>query len=852
MAPCNVRRSEPGRGLQSEMAMAASPVFGRELPSPPSASLAGAAGRLPLFAAPQRTARSGTPALSMSSRRGTAADRRGPSAVGGMSRRVRSLRFTALAALAVVAAAPSATGCARSVTVGGGANDAGAPAAPRDAAPARDGGAPPLPCDDGDPCTVGRAGPRGCVFEPAPDGTACDDGDPCTYGDRCEAGTCRATADAPRVLAIHRPALRGSGTSVGGGRFLYASPRDGGAELLLVRVAASGFDEVARATVPEAVRSIESLGPDLVALHFAAGGQLVRLDGDALSLLGRFEVAGRTLEVALAGDRLFVCVALDWLSTELVELDAAELGDLRRVGVPTTSCRSVVAGSTGAHAFVTDPREGLRRLTPRPRAVAAVEDFGPPGDALHAAGGILTSTTARQVRLLRESDGAPLASRVLAPARIRSARTTARGVEVFVQGADTLDLVVHDRVGDGLVERARESLGAVGAVSGAAATWVSSDEGFRLGEAGRVFFLNASPPYLREVVDPDLAWPAGLRVEGDRVLLRDATRAVALDASDPRRLVSTASGLHGGASDRVTLERTDEGALLVADAARRVRPQLVEDERPPIGPWLPGATVALRSFGPGQTATDRTVVDLGFSSRPGQRDTLYVGGPFLYHLSRPFEAPAALRLTRHRLEDLGASPSPTPDATRTLTLSAGETLVAWAYRHDEGSTAFAAARPDGAHVVRVLPLSFEAAPVGAFALDFEAVDLAVRGGRVVVLGVEVDAGAAERVHVVGLERRGGDLHAVGRRSWPTPRPAFPEGRQILAFDGERIHLEVGEGVEGAEEGAVLALAFDRLDGTIGTYPIGLGQLAGGFAIAPFGLVLSYRDAVVVAEPWCPD
>jgi hypothetical protein len=50
--------------------------------------------------------------------------------------------------------------------------------------------APPIPCDDKDPCTTDHCVPgTGCAHDPA-DGVTCDDGSPCTLGDTCAAGAC--------------------------------------------------------------------------------------------------------------------------------------------------------------------------------------------------------------------------------------------------------------------------------------------------------------------------------------------------------------------------------------------------------------------------------------------------------------------------------------------------------------------------------------------------------------------------------------------------------------------------------------------------------------------------------------
>ncbi|MCC7501443.1 MAG: hypothetical protein IT229_02870 [Flavobacteriales bacterium] len=54
---------------------------------------------------------------------------------------------------------------------------------------------PPAVCDDGNPCTIDTCNPlTGCVFVPAPAGTACDDGNPNTINDACTGtGNCVGT-----------------------------------------------------------------------------------------------------------------------------------------------------------------------------------------------------------------------------------------------------------------------------------------------------------------------------------------------------------------------------------------------------------------------------------------------------------------------------------------------------------------------------------------------------------------------------------------------------------------------------------------------------------------------------------
>ncbi len=93
-----------------------------------------------------------------------------------------------------VAACDPATGLCEELAVADGTacNDAG------DDDPCADAGVCSLgacvalgsPCDDGDPCTADTCEPGlGCVHTPGPAGP-CDDEDPCTTGDQCEDGVC--------------------------------------------------------------------------------------------------------------------------------------------------------------------------------------------------------------------------------------------------------------------------------------------------------------------------------------------------------------------------------------------------------------------------------------------------------------------------------------------------------------------------------------------------------------------------------------------------------------------------------------------------------------------------------------
>ncbi len=55
-------------------------------------------------------------------------------------------------------------------------------------------GGPPIECDDGDPCTSDRCEEARCRFYPEASEAACDDGDPCTEQDRCGDDGCAGSA----------------------------------------------------------------------------------------------------------------------------------------------------------------------------------------------------------------------------------------------------------------------------------------------------------------------------------------------------------------------------------------------------------------------------------------------------------------------------------------------------------------------------------------------------------------------------------------------------------------------------------------------------------------------------------
>lgn len=661
--------------------------------------------------------------------------------------------------------------------------------------------------------------------------------------------------DTPAILSVSRPRYRQQGTAVGGGRYLFSQRgTEGGTRLTLARVTDQGFEVLDEEQIPELARFVESLGPDLAMVHTEDGGRFVTLTGDRIRPRGAFALDHRTLEMALAGDHLYACIAPDWLTTQLVELDAADLDDVRMVGSIAAGCRSVVASSIGPFAYATDGWSGAWRVVPQPSGVSSLEDLGARADALHASGGFLTLATGQGVSLLREADLQVVGS--VDTFWVRSARYTSRGLEVYVQASDTLELAVYEtRPGETppLVERSREIVATGTQPMGSANPWASANDGLRLIEVGRFFLLDDDEPYLNEVLDPDTAWPGAMRVDGTDILLRDGRRAVRIDASDPRRPRSVEGGEHGGA-DVLALELGEPGPpALYGDTRRWSELGLVDGGDWPWSRSLPEAPLAVRTFGPGQRATDGASHDLDYSADPDRRDALHLSGQSLYRTQRAREPaiPLELRLDRYPVPAFEAGPTPAPDLSMVVPSPSGDPFDVLARLHDDAAIAFTTRPSDGASAIYLLPLEPDAAPIGPFEVPWQVIDVAGGGDRVLAVGAEVEAGTTRVMRLVALERQGGALVEVGQRSWPTPREAWPGGRRILHLDRDLAYVQVQEGTPDVSGNVMVGLRLDALDGPMATYPLPeLVTMVQGFEVTPYGLVLSAPDTLVIAEPWC--
>mgnify|MGYP001793656293 FL=1 len=389
--------------------------------------------------------------------------------------------------------------------------DAGAPDLPvLDGGPdgMTDAGVPDMfdPCDDGNPCTRDRSVGGACEHTPLADGDSCDDGDRCTHADVCTAGVCAGEPGAggpPAVLASVQPRFRGQGTAVGGGRYLFIDRAATPVTLVLARADERGFSSLHETPAPAGARVIESLGPDLAVVQTQSGGQLVTLAGDRLRLRGSFDAGGTPIEVAYDGARVWVCAAVDWLTTSLREFDALDLDALSETGVVPESCSSLAVATTGPGAYFTNSFDEAFRLVPRAGGPARPEPLGESAEAVHAERGLLTLATARQVRVVNEIGLSEVARIEAAPSEwIRSARTTRRGLDVLVTGADGLRLEVYALDPGGPVLRGAEPLERRVLLSGRATGWASHEEGIRLQETARAFLLANDPPFVREVQDP--------------------------------------------------------------------------------------------------------------------------------------------------------------------------------------------------------------------------------------------------------------------------------------------------------------------------------------------------------------
>lgn len=748
-------------------------------------------------------------------------------------------------------------GCSESGAVGlGPPNPSGAPDA---GDPTPDGGSAPS-CDDGDPCSDDRWVAGACVHEPVAEGSACDDGDPCTHADVCREGICRGAAGAegpPRVLSIARPRFRSAGRAVGRDRFLFATregPGAGRTFVVLTRADADGFDVLDEQELSEPPRDFISLAPDLAAVLTPSGAQLVDLSGDRLVLRGRVTTGAPPTSGAFGGGRFFLCVASDWLSSDLFEFDATDLDAPRALGTnpDAAGCLTVTAASLDRGAYATTFPSRLVRLTPRPSGISTVEVLSASAEAVHSHAGFLTlATGGAGVRLVRERDLAEVGA--VRAAWVRSARHTSRGLEIYVQETDTLELVVYEvDVGGSpsLRSISRETVSVGTSITGQAGGWGSHNDGLRIFERNQVFVLDDAPPFLREIQDPDSSWPGSLYVQGTDVFLRDAHRAVRIDASDPAAPRSIAGGLHGGSRSAVALEFDGARAVgLFGDQFRRGVLGVVDDVDTFRVESFPEAPLVARRMGLGQRAVDFATHDLGFSEVVGRRDRLSLVGESVYRLQRPREGARQARLDRWWATDFLAAPRPPPVETRIIRSPSGDRLDVFARRHDDAALAFSTRPEDGGSAIYWSPLAGPSDPIGPFKVPWEVVDLASHGDRVFALGVDRVANVDRVVFLLSLERSGDELRALGARSW-APSQTIVGGRRILGFDGQFVYLNFLDGSPERAGNALIGLRVTDLEGALADYPLPDAPVADAFEVAPWGLVLAADETLVIAEPWC--
>jgi len=731
-------------------------------------------------------------------------------------------------------------GCFRSSSIDGDAGSGSDAGLESDAGVGDAGSDAGVACDDSDPCTRDVVVDGRCAHEPV-SGVRCDDGDACTVDDVCEVGVCAGVAAAGELLSVLEPRYRGPGRAVGDDRYLFLTPGDP-STLRLVRVVGGRFTSLHELEVAERLGDVEWLADDLVSLRANDGARLASLDGDRIRLRGSLPVSARLGEVALAGDRAWACVALDWLSAVLVEFDVSDLDAPVELGEVGTSCVSVVADDPADGAFVARQLGNVQRLTPRPGTTSTLTDLGFEAEALHVGHGYLSATSLDAVRLVRASDGVLVGEVASGDGYLmRSARMTSLGLETWVDAyrdGFVLELVVHDvRPGatPPIVERSRERVADANGALGAT-RWGSHEQGYRHGD--RLFVLDDAAPHAREIVDPERSWPGGLRVEGTEVVLRGNRTTARIDVSDPRAPRVIGGGLHGGAEDVVALDLED--SALHPDRWRGGILDAVEGL-----PILasPPADLVVRRFDAADRAVDAARHDLGLGGDSTRHDRLHLRGEHLYRTSWARGAARGAVVERWLAADLAGGETPEPWRLEIAPLEGS--FSAWAKLHDEDAIAFAT-ELGAESVVYLQPLG-GGEPLGT-TLALRVNDVAVSEGRVLVMAAEPrEDSQTEELHVVVLERRGDALVEVARRVWDVARGAVTQ-RQILSFDGDVSYLHVASYEEVGSE--LLAIRVDELHGAVGRWALPLLGVVEGFEETSFGPVLSRGDMLVVAAPWC--
>lgn len=694
-------------------------------------------------------------------------------------------------------------------------------------------------CDDGDPCTVERIVGGRCQVEPAPDGTTCDDGDSCTGADRCEAGVCTGDAAEGEIVSTLTPRFQNGGTGVGAERFVFFRNTGDTSELFLVRAMAERFEVLDELALSEAVSSVESLGDDIAVYTTPTGGGLLELGSNRLQPRGTYHVGGRTREVAITRDRLWVCVAPDWLTTVLHEYALEDLDAPRRIASGEThGCGSVVASTDGTHAYLADAASRVHRLRSRDTGPATVEPLGVDAEALHVGRGHLVTATQREVALRREADGSVI-GRV--QGTFGSARYTGRGLEIY--GATDAHpgetgLSVHTVEGGTLVERSWEAIEPD--PPRGVARWVSHDDALR--SSGRLFVLESTAPHLREVTDPGVGWPGQAIVEGRSILLRDEGRTVRVDASDPTAPEVVSGGPLVG-RHVLGLERGPDGRTSLHAAAVALDSLLLSN---PV--WTPSwVELAARVVEPDREVRELASFTIPLDAR--RRERLSLAGDHLYQATMARAGDAPLRVRRWPVEDLlegrmeAGFDRTWPDVTDVSMLARihGDDALAVGHRQHGDSEADS----------RITWLSLTSDELATFELPgWGVLDLAVEGERVLVMAARfMGTSSSQDSLVLSLRRDGDRLVEVGRVEWSWGHSALP--RQVLAFDGRVAYLQFGNGLSETFDGnTIVALRFEDVAGPRAHYRLPAPGLLQSFLETDIGLVLSRSDVLHLARPWC--
>ncbi|HEU4728983.1 MAG TPA: hypothetical protein VFT22_13860 [Kofleriaceae bacterium] len=364
------------------------------------------------------------------------------------------VRRTAAWPIALVIAGAAASGCGDNLRAG----------ADPDGGPGGD-AAPPVVCDDQNPCTDDRVEAGACRFDPAEDGRPCDDGDFCTLGDRCQAGQCvagsRSTGPLARLGTLD--SLGGGAIGVVGDRFLAVTGPGRSAHVRLAERRAGGLETVAAwdgslDAVSAADVIVQPLDGDLAVL----GGRQERslaifsipAPPAAIAKRGDVMLDGQLVSLTGRGHRIWACTRDFLRGFEVALIDAGNPDAPALVGsVPMpTNCGSIDASDDGAQIYV-NTQDGVRFIDAAPLdtggAPTLAEVFAPSSGVRTMAGSLLL-IGASAVQILRQSDRAEVASipvgGVLA-ASLAGARLLVEGWRTTASGGMEAYATLYDALG---------------------------------------------------------------------------------------------------------------------------------------------------------------------------------------------------------------------------------------------------------------------------------------------------------------------------------------------------------------------------------------------------------------------